>query len=110
MEITAIDPPSSYLDGDTDLARRFRAARTWVRDQSEMVPLPLGEPNTIDTPYPVPTKTYGWAAGDAAYAMGTYSWKTGRPWSSGDAPPSARSGTCASGTASSTRTTTTTSG
>ncbi len=77
-EITAIDPPSSYLDSDTDLARRFRAARTWIREQSKMVPLSLGQPNTIDTPYPVPTKTYGWAAGDAAYAMGTYQLEDGQ--------------------------------
>ena len=33
---------------------------------------PLGEPNTVDAPYPVPTATLGWAAGDAAYAMGSY--------------------------------------
>ena len=37
-----------------------------------MVPIPLGEPNTIAEPYPVPAKTYGWAAGDAAYAMGSF--------------------------------------
>ncbi len=54
------------------MARRFRAALTWVRDQSAMVPLTMGEPNAIDPPYPVPTTTFGWAAGDAAYAMGTY--------------------------------------
>jgi Protein of unknown function (DUF1214) len=71
-EIAAIDSPSSCVESDADLARRFRAALTWVREQSKMVPLPLGRPNTIDIPYPVPTKTYGWAAGDAAYAMGTY--------------------------------------
>ena len=37
-----------------------------------MVPLALGQPNYIDPPYPVPTATFGWAAGDAAYAMGSY--------------------------------------
>jgi len=37
-----------------------------------MVPLSLGTPNTVDPPYPVPTATVGWAAGDAAYAMGSY--------------------------------------
>jgi len=71
-EIIADEPPGSYLQGDADLARRFRAALTWVREQAKMVPLATGEPNTVDPPYPVPTATFGWAAGDAAYAMGNY--------------------------------------
>jgi hypothetical protein len=71
-EITAADPPTNFADSDDELARRFRAAATWVREQAKMVPLPLGEPNTVDPPYPVPTVTYGWAAGDAAYAMGSF--------------------------------------
>lgn len=71
-EITAADPPAAFRDGDEELARRFLAAATWVREQAKMVPLPLGEPNTVDPPYPVPTVTYGWAAGDAAYAMGSF--------------------------------------
>jgi hypothetical protein len=45
---------------------------TWVREQASIVPIPLGTPNAIDPPYPVPTTTFGWAAGDAAYAMGAY--------------------------------------
>ena len=36
------------------------------------MPIPLGTPNAIDPPYPVPTTTFGWAAGDAAYAMGAF--------------------------------------
>ena len=67
--------PRSAVDlreNDADLARRFRAAATWFREQSSMVPLPLGEPNHIDPPYPVPKQTFGWAAGDAAYAMGSF--------------------------------------
>ena len=73
-EITAESPspPATYRQDDADLARRLRAAITWVREQAQIVPLPLGEPNTIDPPYPVPTTTFGWAAGDAAYAMGSY--------------------------------------
>jgi hypothetical protein len=54
------------------VARRFRNALTWVRDQAGIVPLGLGEPNSVDEPYPVPTTTFGWAAGDAAYAMGSF--------------------------------------
>jgi hypothetical protein len=70
--IDAVDPPSTRRDSDADLARRFRAALTWLRDQAAIVPIPLGEPNTVDEPYPVPSQTFGWAAGDAAYAMGSY--------------------------------------
>jgi hypothetical protein len=75
--IEAIDPPVTRRDTDEDLARRLRAALTWVREQAQMVPLPLGQPNTIDPPYPVPTTTFGWAAGDAAYAMGSFDLEDG---------------------------------
>jgi hypothetical protein len=70
--IESIDPPATVRLEDADLARRFRAALTWVRDQKQMVPLGLGEPNQIDEPYPVAKVTFGWAAGDAAYAMGSF--------------------------------------
>ncbi len=72
FRIEAVDPPATYREDDDDLARRFGAALTWVRDQATIVPLGLGEPNSIDEPYPVPTTTFGWAAGDAAYAMGSF--------------------------------------
>ncbi|MCU1463992.1 MAG: hypothetical protein JWO37_4067 [Acidimicrobiales bacterium] len=70
--IEADDPPATYRIDDADLARRFRAARTWVNEQSQMVPIGLGTPNAVDEPYPVPAQTFGWAAGDAAYAMGSF--------------------------------------
>jgi hypothetical protein len=70
--IEAVDPPRQWRENDADLARRFRAAATWVRDQANMVPLGLGAPNHVDEPYPVQKVTFGWAAGDAAYAMGSY--------------------------------------
>ncbi|MBL7521138.1 DUF1214 domain-containing protein [Frankia sp. CNm7] len=70
--IDADDPPSAFRENDADLAARLRAALTWVREQANMVPLALGAPNTVDPPYPVPTATFGWAAGDAAYAMGSF--------------------------------------
>lgn len=70
--IEADRPPAAHRDTDAELARRLRAALTWVREQAGMVPLALGEPNTVDPPYPVPTATFGWAAGDAAYAMGSF--------------------------------------
>jgi len=70
--IEAVDPPASWREDDADLARRFRATLTWIREQAQLVPLGLGEPNAVAEPYGVPTVTYGWAAGDAAYAMGGY--------------------------------------
>jgi hypothetical protein len=70
--IECLDDPGEYRLTDADLARRFRAALTWVRDQANLVPLGLGPPNSIDEPYPVPKQTFGWAAGDAAYAMGSF--------------------------------------
>jgi hypothetical protein len=70
--IEADDPPGTFRQDDADLARRLRAMTTWVREQAGIVPIPAGTPNVIDPPYPVPTTTFGWAAGDAAYAMGTY--------------------------------------
>lgn len=72
FSIEALDPSPPRRETDEDLARRFRAALTWVRDQANIVPIPLGDPNTVDEPYPVPTQTFGWAAGDAAYAMGSF--------------------------------------
>jgi hypothetical protein len=71
-EISSDDPPARAVDGDEDLARRFQAVLTWIREQAGLVPLALGEPNTVDPPYPVPQTTFGWAAGDAAYAMGSF--------------------------------------
>jgi len=70
--IEADDPPDTYRQDDADLARRLRAMTTWVSEQAGIVPIPLGTPNAIDPPYPVPTSTFGWAAGDAAYAMGAF--------------------------------------
>jgi len=70
--IEALDPvPPARLD-DAELARRFRAATTFLRDQLSFQPLPFPPPNTIQDPYPVPKVTRGWAAGDAAYAMGSF--------------------------------------
>ncbi len=70
--VESVDPPRQWREDDADLARRFRAAMTWVHDQANMVPLGLGAPNHVDEPYPVQEVTFGWAAGDAAYAMGSY--------------------------------------
>lgn len=71
-QIERIDPPEGWSMTDEDEARRYRAALTWVREQAAMVPVVLADENTVLEPYPVPTTTFGWAAGDAAYAMGAY--------------------------------------
>ncbi|MBV9286071.1 MAG: DUF1214 domain-containing protein [Acidimicrobiia bacterium] len=70
--IEAEDPPATWRDSDADLAGRFRATLTWIREQAQLVPLGLGETNSVAEPYGVPSVTYGWAAADAAYAMGGF--------------------------------------
>lgn len=71
--IESLDPAPDYRLTDADLAARMRCALTWIRDQAAIVPVgEFGEPNSIQPPYPVPTATFGWAAGDAAYAMGGF--------------------------------------
>lgn len=69
--IENVDPVQKAPLTDADLARRLTAANTWLRDQSAII-VPPGEVCTVDDPYPVPTVTFGWAAGDAAYAMGSF--------------------------------------
>ena len=68
--IECLDGADEPVLTDADLARRFRAVKTWIEDQSKITPLTLGEPNVVQEPYPVPKETFGWAAGDASYAMG----------------------------------------
>ncbi len=76
--IEALDPAPPYRLTDVDLARRMAAALTWVRDQAALVPVPVfGAVNTVEPPYPVPTTTFGWAAGDASYAMGSFDLEPG---------------------------------
>ncbi len=44
-----------------------------MRDLTSIVPLSLDDHrNVVHEPYPVPEVTYGWAAGDAAYALGGF--------------------------------------
>lgn len=70
--IEAADPPARPNASPADLARRLDAARTWLVEQTRMCPVRVDPPNEVQEPYPVPTTTFGWAAGDAAYAMGSY--------------------------------------
>lgn len=71
-EIECLDPSPPPRLTDGELAGRLRAAASFLRDQLSFVPLSLPPPNTIRDPYPVPPVTRGWAAGDAAYAMGSF--------------------------------------
>lgn len=71
--IEAVDPPQRWRNDDADLAKRFRAARTWIETQTPMgSALMSGTPNQTSEPYPVAKVTRGWAAGDACYAMGSF--------------------------------------
>jgi len=70
--LDAAAPPPRRTDAEE--AARFRAATTFLREQLGFQPLPYDDAkwNTIAEPFPVPQVTYGWAAGDAAYAMGSF--------------------------------------
>ena len=68
--IEAVDPPDHPDDGLAVLTRRFGHVRNWFDEQTTMAPVRIAPPNEVGEPYPVPTVTMGWAAGDAAYAMG----------------------------------------
>ncbi len=70
--IEATDRPSTWRADPEEVARGLAAATTFVEQQAGIVPVALGEPNSVEDPYPVPTTTFGWAAADAAYAMGSF--------------------------------------
>lgn len=70
-EIDALDPAPPRAADDHLSAAGFRTLRTWVREQASLV-FHLSDDNTVDPPFPVPRQTLGWAAGDAAYAAGSY--------------------------------------
>jgi len=73
-QIEAVDPSPPPRLTDAEVSARFRAAANFIRDLLQICPLPANpsKRNQIDEPYPVPQATYGWAAGDAAYAMGSF--------------------------------------
>ncbi|WP_067974741.1 DUF1214 domain-containing protein [Mycolicibacter icosiumassiliensis] len=76
-KIEALDDTGRRPDTRADLSRRMRAARTWIREQAAMAPVRLPA-NVLQEPYPVPSRTVGWAAGDAAYSMGAYELQPGQ--------------------------------
>lgn len=75
--IEPLDDTGRRPDSRVDLSRRMRAARTWIREQAAMAPVRLPA-NVLQEPYPVPSRTVGWAAGDAAYSMGAYDLQPGQ--------------------------------
>jgi hypothetical protein len=70
--IEADDPPAAPDQSPEHLERGFRSATTWLLEQVQMCPVRVDPPNELQEPYPVPTATFGWAAGDAAYCMGSF--------------------------------------
>jgi hypothetical protein len=69
--LDALAQPPRATDAST--AAGLRRATAFLRELHGIFPIvPPGEPNTVSEPYPVPQATYGWAAGDAAYAMGSF--------------------------------------
>jgi hypothetical protein len=65
-KIEAVDPPARRHDSPEDLARRFKAARTWLHEQLSFLPTRIAPVNEIHEPFPVPQNAYGWSAADAS--------------------------------------------
>ncbi|MDP3856740.1 MAG: sulfotransferase [Stagnimonas sp.] len=76
--IEPVDAPVKAKEDPPTLARRFRAARTWISEQAQMVPVRLSPANQVQEPFPVPKQTFGWSAGDASYAMGNFDLEDGQ--------------------------------
>lgn len=70
--IEADDPPERPDQSAEHLATGFRHATTWLKEQVQMCPVRVEPANELQDPYPVPTATFGWAAGDASYCMGSF--------------------------------------
>jgi len=71
-QIEAVDKAPPSRPTDAEMAARFRAAITFMQEQLSFAPIPFPPANMILDPFPVPTVTRGWAAGDASYAMGSF--------------------------------------
>jgi len=72
IETVPAAPPPAPLS-DAEVAGRLRSVTNFLRELLAITPLPdPAEPNTIADVWPVPEQTYGWAAKDAHYAMGSF--------------------------------------
>jgi hypothetical protein len=71
FEIECLDrvPPPRPTDAET--AARFRAAARFLADQASFQPIPLPPANAVQDPAPA-RAAFGWNAGDAVYAMGSF--------------------------------------
>ena len=70
--IECVDGEGDGVLTDDDMARRFGYVATWLEEQASIVPVQPPVVNEVADPYPVPQQTFGWAAGDAAYAFGGF--------------------------------------
>jgi hypothetical protein len=69
--IPAQPPPAPF--GDAEAAGRLRSVTNFLRELFAITPFPdPAERNTIADVWAVPDATYGWAAKDAHYAMGSF--------------------------------------
>jgi len=73
-EIRTDDPVPPPRSSDAETAKRLRNAANFLRDLLNIFPIAYDESklNQIEEPYAQPLVTYGWAATDAAYAMGAF--------------------------------------
>jgi hypothetical protein len=73
-EIRTDDPAPPPRSSDAETAKRLRNAANFLRDLLNIFPIAYDESklNQIEEPYAQPLVTYGWAATDAAYAMGAF--------------------------------------
>jgi hypothetical protein len=69
--IECLDPVPPPRPDDRALAARFRAAARFLADQLTFQPVPFPPANTVQDPAPA-RAAFGWNAGDAVYAMGSF--------------------------------------
>ncbi|MFP6626847.1 MAG: DUF1214 domain-containing protein [Deltaproteobacteria bacterium] len=69
--IEAVETAPPPRSNDAEMAARFRAVARFLKDQLSFQPIPLPPANTMQDPVPAQT-TFGWPAGDAIYAMGSF--------------------------------------
>ena len=71
--VEADDPPDTFREDDADAGPSHPGHDDLGARAGRHRPAAASRPRTPSTrPYPVPTTTFGWAAGDAAYAMGAF--------------------------------------
>jgi hypothetical protein len=72
IETVPAQPAPAPL-GDAEVAQRLRSVTNFLRELFAITPFSQpSAPNTIADVWAVPDATYGWAAKDAHYAMGTF--------------------------------------